>query len=122
MMVVLAIGVLITHCVGAICCNVAFLSGYQQLSRLGALCINRNGPGTRVGFSVNKKYGNAVERNRIKRQLREIIRLHYDTMKKGYDIILIPKKNTKELDYHQLEKSVKHLFHLGFRPKKKVKK
>ncbi|MGO4988567.1 MAG: ribonuclease P protein component [Gallicola sp.] len=103
--------------------TVVYKKGRRYWNHQFTMVVKKNnGPGTRVGFSVNKKYGNAVERNRIKRQLREIIRLHYDTMKKGYDIILIPKKNTKELDYHQLEKSVKHLFHLGFRPKKKVKK
>ena len=81
----------------------------------------RNGPGTRVGFSVSKKYGNAVERNRIKRQLREIIRLNDRSQIEGFDCIIIPKKNTKEMDYHQLEKSIKHLFYLPSK-RKKVKK
>ncbi|MDO5648981.1 MAG: ribonuclease P protein component [Gallicola sp.] len=103
--------------------TVVYKKGKRYWNHQFTMVVKRNNrPGTRVGFSVNTKYGNAVERNRIKRQLREIIRLNYDTMKKGYDIILIPKKNTKELDYQQLEKSVKHLFHLGFRSKKKVKK
>lgn len=103
--------------------TVVYKRGKRYWNHQFTMVVKKNNlQGTRVGFSVNKKYGNAVERNRIKRQLREIIRIHYKTMKKGYDIIIIPKKNTKEMNYTQLEKSIKHLFHLGFRSQKKVKK
>jgi len=44
----------------------------------------------RVGLTVTKKVGNAVVRNRIKRMLREWLRLH-GWAPKGWDIVLVAK-------------------------------
>jgi ribonuclease P protein component len=46
----------------------------------------------RVGFTVTKKTGNAVERNRIRRRLRELVRLANDTMQAGHDYVLIGRR------------------------------
>jgi ribonuclease P protein component len=46
----------------------------------------------RVGFTVTKKTGNAVERNRIRRRLRELVRLANDTMQTGHDYVLIGRR------------------------------
>ena len=43
----------------------------------------------RFGVSLSKKFGNAVERNRAKRQVREIFRLHSDRLKPGYDLVFL---------------------------------
>lgn len=74
--------------------------------------------GIRVGFSVTTKYGNAVERNRIKRQLREIVRLNLSSIPEGIDMVILPKNNTKDMNYHQLEDSVNHLLNFAFHRKK----
>ncbi len=58
---------------------------------------------SRYGISVSKHVGKAVVRNRVKRILREILRLsHFDP---GWDIILIARGPAAESDYRQLEKS-----------------
>jgi ribonuclease P protein component len=44
-------------------------------------------PAARVGFTVSRKVGNAVERNRVRRRLREIARM------------VIPTKGRPDLDY-----------------------
>lgn len=44
----------------------------------------------RVGFTTSKKVGNAVERNRVRRRLREVARLYLPELaKEGYDYVLI---------------------------------
>ena len=61
---------------------------------------------TRVGFSVSKKFGNAVERNRIKRQLREIYRQNTFMIKDGFDIIFVVRKNAKQASFSDMQKAV----------------
>jgi ribonuclease P protein component len=46
----------------------------------------------RVGFTVTKKTGNAVERNRIRRRLRELVRLSAGPMQAGHDYVLIGRR------------------------------
>ena len=47
----------------------------------------------RVGFTVSKKVGNAVERNRVRRRLREIVRLApAGRLKAGHDYVLIGRR------------------------------
>ncbi|QQY79761.1 ribonuclease P protein component [Keratinibaculum paraultunense] len=68
---------------------------------------------TRIGFSVTKKIGNSVVRNRVKRRMREICRLNFDNIKDGYDIILIPKKNVVDIGHNELESAILHVLRLA---------
>ena len=67
-----------------------------------------NGLGlSRYGFSVSKRVGKAVKRNRLKRLLREILRL--TPLKPGWDIIFIARSSAATADYAELEETVKGL-------------
>jgi len=62
---------------------------------------------SRYGFSVTKKVGKAVQRNRLKRLLKEIMRLQ--SPKLGWDIVFIVRPAAVSADYHQLEGTVTKL-------------
>jgi ribonuclease P protein component len=68
-----------------------------------------NGEVTRVGFSISKKFGTAVKRNRIKRQLREIYSHRLSDIKPGYDLIFIVRKGARDADFHKLKKQMENL-------------
>lgn len=69
----------------------------------------QDGGSFRMGISISKKIGKAVVRNRIKRRLKEIIRLRKDEIIDGYDFIIIVRKGALSLDFHAMEKSVFHV-------------
>ena len=55
-----------------------------------------SGP-VRVGFTVSKKVGNAVERNRVRRRLREIVRqAAAGCLRPGHDYVLIGRRAALE--------------------------
>ena len=61
-----------------------------------------DGP-VRFGFTVSKKVGNAVERNRVKRRLREIVRRAPEgRMQTGYDYVLIGRRPALGLPFGRL--------------------
>lgn len=59
---------------------------------------NRN----RLGITASVKLGCAVVRNRARRRLREIFRLHGQELRKGYDIILVARAKTASMPWEEL--------------------
>jgi len=54
----------------------------------------------RFGFTISKKVGNAVERNRVRRRLREIVRLSAaGRLRAGHDYVLIGRRAALNLPF-----------------------
>jgi len=57
---------------------------------------------SRIGFSVNKRVGSAVRRNRVKRRLREAIRRRLWKTQLGWDMIVIARPEAADAEYADL--------------------
>ena len=64
---------------------------------------------TRIGFSISKKVGNSVVRNRVRRRIRESFRLNFSGFD-GYDLIFVARVRSNQVDYNELTKSLKYIF------------
>ncbi|MEW5908207.1 MAG: ribonuclease P protein component [Thermodesulfobacteriota bacterium] len=65
---------------------------------------------SRLGTTVSKRVGQAVERNRIKRVLRECFRIHRRLLLGCWDLNIIAKREAAKLTSSDLISSVKTLF------------
>ena len=60
----------------------------------------------RVGLTAGKVLGKAHERNRIKRRMREALRLHVDLLPHGCDLILHPRRAVMTIEFPKLEAEI----------------
>lgn len=71
--------------------------------------LDRKAPGEppRTGFTVTRKQGNAVERNRIRRRLREAVRLHGRfAMLPGHDYVIVGHRDALSASFEELTKAL----------------
>jgi ribonuclease P protein component len=66
--------------------------------------------GARVGFTVSKALGGAVQRNRIKRRLREAVRLGNFSIAIAVDVVINPKRSALTADFTDLQSEVSKAF------------
>lgn len=74
--------------------DAVYRAGKRRSSAYFTVFLRANSlPHCRFGFSIKKALGGAVVRNRIRRRLREIVRLHREEIPAGWDIVVHPKSS-----------------------------
>ncbi len=68
------------------------------------------GNGLRVGFTVGRVLGGAVERNRMRRRLREAVRRHWPTGSVAADVVINPKKALLTAEFTDVLRDVERAF------------
>jgi ribonuclease P protein component len=68
------------------------------------------GLGLRIGFTVGRALGGAVERNRMKRRLREGVRLSFPAAAANADVVINPKKSLLKIDFASIVIELQHAF------------
>ena len=71
----------------------SFLVLYAKKNRLGK---------NRVGITVSKKLGGAVVRNRVRRRLREVYRIHESRFMPGFDIVVVARSRAVDVSFQDL--------------------
>jgi ribonuclease P protein component len=66
--------------------------------------------GLRVGFTVGRALGGAVQRNRMKRRLREAVRLSSPPAEVNADVVINPKKSLLAVDFQAVLNEVQRAF------------
>ena len=84
--------------------------GHSWVHPLLVLCALRNDLGySRFGFSVSKRVGGAVVRNRARRLIREATRLRRAMIADGWDVVIIARQPMREANFHQVDRAVDQL-------------
>ena len=85
--------------------------GKSAAAQSAVVYCRRNGSfENRLGITVSTKIGGAVQRNRIRRRLKEIYRINESKLSNGYDIVIVARMRSRFAGYRELESSITSLF------------
>ena len=84
-----------------------YTKGKSSVQPAVVLYCRKNGSGrNRLGLTTGTKVGKAVVRNRVRRRLREIYRLHEGKFRQGWDLVVVARSCAAEAAYGELEKQL----------------
>jgi len=85
----------------------AYKHGESYVDRFLVLYVLKSKyPTPKVGFSVGKRVGCSVIRNRTKRRLREAFRKEFARVEKGYNYVVVARTASAERTYDELRQSL----------------
>ena len=87
-----------------------YRGGQRRSSQQFVVFYRANGKEhSRFGISVKKALGGAVVRNRIRRRIREILRLNCSEIPSGWDIVIHPRSSVAQAPFAPLEAELTRL-------------
>ena len=93
---------------------------YRASTTLVVYYIKNSMDYTRIGITTSKKVGNAVKRNRMRRLIKENIRLLFDRLPKELDIVVVARKTNSQESLDSIGKELRYLLYkLGLLEKEK---
>lgn len=89
-----------------------YQEGRKFAGPLFAAFYRPGGPGgtTRIGFTTPRALGNAVVRNRIRRRVREAVRMELAAVAPGWDVVFNPRRVVLGAGFERLRAEVVRLF------------
>jgi len=76
-----------------------------------AFCVREpQAEGPHIGFTTPRALGKAVVRNRIRRRVREAVRLHLDQLSPQWSIVINPRRKAFDAPMAELHREVQRLF------------
>jgi ribonuclease P protein component len=89
--------------------QLVYRRGRSWAHPLAALHVARQPCNKRLGISVSKKVGGAVERNRVRRRIREILRAQLPCWKDGFDAIVVARPDAAKASFAELARALQEL-------------
>ena len=87
--------------------DAVYREGRRRSSREFAVFLRPNGLElSRFGWSIKRALGSAVKRNRMRRRIREIIRLHRQEIAPGWDIVIHPRTTVATANFTALSEEL----------------
>ncbi|MEO6059332.1 MAG: ribonuclease P protein component [Candidatus Limnocylindria bacterium] len=87
--------------------------GRQGTARSNRLLVLRalrtDGSTTRVGLSTPRSLGGAVQRNRVRRRLRQVLREQIGALGSGWDLLVVARPEAASVSHDELREAVRSL-------------
>ena len=87
-----------------------FFTLRPQLGPDGTPLRDADNTSPRIGLTVGKVLGKAVDRNRIKRRMREAVRKNLSSLSAPVDVVLHPRRSVIDLEFATLDREIAQIF------------